>query len=248
MAVDLRELLMQKQAMLASQLDVADVFSHPDSKGDVGELNWHAVLDRRHDGKGFLPGRYAVSSAFVIDADGATSDQIDLVIHDAHFCPLLFEHADNRYIPAESVYAVFEVKPELTRDYILYAAEKAASVRTLRRTSVPIVHAGGEFAPREPFEILAGILARRSGWSPPLGDSLATALADANSQGKLDFGATVESGAFEVSYREASPDLTTSDQDAGLMFFLTRLYTRLQQLGTVTAIDLAEYGRRLEAD
>ncbi len=239
---------MQKQAMLASQLDAADVFSHPGSKGDVGELNWHAVLDGRHEDKGFLPGRYAVSSAFVVDADGATSDQIDLVIHDAHFCPLLFEHAGNRYIPAESVYAVFEVKPELTRDYILYAAEKAASVRTLRRTSVPIVHAGGEFAPREPFEILAGVLAKRSGWSPPLGDSLATALTDANSQGRLDLGATVESGAFEVSYRDASPNLTISDPDAGLMFFLTRLYTRLQQLGTVTAIDLAEYGRRLESD
>lgn len=239
---------MQKQAMLASQLGAADVFSHPGSKGDVGELNWHAVLNGRHEGKGFLPGRYAVSSAFVVDADGATSDQIDLVIHDAHFCPLLFEHAGNRYIPAESVYAVFEVKPELTRDYILYAAEKAASVRTLRRTSVSIVHAGGEFAPREPFEIVAGVLARRSSWSPPLGDSLATALADANSQGRLDLGATVESGAFEVSYREASPDLTISDPDAGLMFFLTRLYTRLQQLGTVTAIDLAEYGRRLETD
>jgi hypothetical protein len=29
------------------------------------------------------------------------------------------------------------------------------------------------------------------------------------------------------------------------MFFLTRLYTRLQQLGTVTAIDLADYARDL---
>ncbi len=236
---------MQKQAMLAAQLDAADVFSHPGAKGDVGELNWHAVLNGRHDGKGFLPGRYAVSSAFVVDADGATSDQIDLVIHDAHFCPLLFEHADNRYIPAESVYAVFEVKPELTRDYVLYAAEKAASVRALRRTSVPIVHAGGEFSPREPFEILAGVLARRSSWSSPLGDSLVTALADANPQGRLDLGATAESGAFEVSYGAASPELTISDPDAGLMFFLTHLYTRLQQLGTVTAIDLVEYGRPL---
>jgi hypothetical protein len=113
---------------------------HPDAKGDVGEVNWHAVLDGRHDRGGFLPGRYAVSSAFVLDADGETSDQIDLVIHDAHFCPLLFEHAGHRYVPSESVYAVVEVKPELNRDYVLYAAKKTASVRAIRRTSVPIIH------------------------------------------------------------------------------------------------------------
>ena len=243
--IDLHQLLMQKQEQLATQLHAADVLEHPVAKGDVGELNWQAALDGRHGQAGFLPGRYAVSGAFIIDSNSATSDQIDLVIHDAHFCPLFFEAGGNRYIPAESVYAVFEVKPELTRDYVLYAAEKAASVRALRRTSVPIVHAGGEFSPREPFEILAGVLARRSSWSPPLGDSLVTALADANPQGRLDIGATTESGAFEVSYGAASPELTISDPDAGLMFFLTHLYTRLQQLGTVTAIDLAEYGRPL---
>jgi hypothetical protein len=41
-------------------------------------------LDGRHGREGFLPGRYAVSGAFVIDADGNRSEQIDLVIHDAH--------------------------------------------------------------------------------------------------------------------------------------------------------------------
>jgi hypothetical protein len=95
------------------------------AKGDVAEVNWHAALDGRHGREGFLPGRYAVSSAYVIDAEGNRSDQIDLVVHDAHFCPLLFKQAGHRYIPAESVYAVFEVKPELNRDYVLYAGEKA---------------------------------------------------------------------------------------------------------------------------
>ncbi len=246
--VDLRQLLMLKQEVLAARLHSAAGFDHAVAKGDVGELNWEAVLDGRHDRGGFLPGRYAVCGAFIIDADGGTSDQIDLVIHDAHFCPLFFEEGGNRYIPAESVYAVFEIKPELSRDYILYAGEKAASVRALRRTSVPIVHAGGTFSAREPFEILAGILASRSGWTPPFGSPLVEALADLQTPGRLDFGATAEHGAFEVSYGNGPPALSTSDPDGGLMFFLTRLYTRLQQLGTVTAIDLAEYSRPLEAD
>ena len=245
--VDLREILLHKQTMLVGQLRASGAFSHPDAKGDVGEVSWHAVLDGRDDRGGFLPGRYAVSNAFVVDADGQTSDQIDLVIHDAHFCPLLFEHAGQRYVPAESVYAVFEIKPELNREYVLYAAEKAASVRALRRTSVPIVHAGGTYDPREPFDILAGILARESGWSPPFGDSLISALEDADPSGRLDLGATAEQGSFDVAYDERSIQLTVSESDAGLIFFLTHLYTRLQKLGTVPAIDLAEYGRPLEA-
>jgi hypothetical protein len=245
--IDLHQLLMQKQEQLVAQLHAANVVEHPVAKGDVGELNWQATLDGRNGKAGFLPERYAMSGAFIIDANGTTSDQIDLVIHDAHFCPLFFEAGGHRYIPAESVYAVFEIKPELNRENILYAGAKAASVRALHRTSVPIVHAGGTFAPREPFEILAGIVARKSGWSPAFDEPLTEALAELEPWGRLDFGATAEHGAFEVSYEGGVPELSISETDGGLMFFLTHLYTRLQQLGTVTAIDLAEYGRPLEA-
>jgi hypothetical protein len=247
--VDLRSLLLAKQEMLKSHLAASSAHWHPGAKGDVAEVNWHAALDGRHGREGFLPGRYAVSSAYVIDADGNRSDQIDLVVHDAHFCPLLFEQAGHRYIPAESVYAVFEVKPELNREYVLYAGEKAASVRALHRTSVPIVWMGGTAEPRKPFPILAGILATRSSWSPPLGDSLQSALLDIEPAGRLDLGAVAEQGAFEASYPSAGDiTLSTSEPDAALMFFLTRLYSRLQQLGTVTAVDLAAYARPLEAD
>lgn len=126
--VDLRTLLLAKQEILSSHLAASSAHWHPGAKGDVAEVNWQAALDGRHGRDGFLPGRYAVSSAYVIDSDGNRSEQIDLVIHDAHFCPLLFEQAGHRYIPAESVYAVFEIKPEISRDYVLYAGQKAASV------------------------------------------------------------------------------------------------------------------------
>lgn len=246
--VDLHRLLMHKQQVLSARLHSAEGFQHPVAKGDVSELNWEAVLDGRHGRGGFLPSRYAVSGAFIIDADGHTSEQIDLVVHDAHFCPLFFEEGDNRYIPAESVYAVFEIKPKMDRTNLLYAGKKAASVRRLRRTSVPIVHAGGTFEPRKPFKILAGILTTSSGWTPSFGEPLEKGLKEIEGLGQLDFGVTAEHGAFEVSYGDDGFDLTVSEAEAGLMFFLTRLYTRLQNLGTVTAIDLSEYGRPLEAD
>jgi len=56
-----------------------------------------------------------------------------------------------------------------------------------------------------------------------------------------------EGGSFEVLYGDdGEPTVTTSEPEAGLMFFLTRLYTRLQQLGTVGAVDLSAYARPLE--
>jgi hypothetical protein len=246
-SVNLHKLLLQKQALLRTQLEAASAHWHPDAKGDVGEVNWAAALDGRR-GDGFLPGRYAVSDAFIIDADGHRSDQIDLVIHDAHFCPLFFEQAGHCYIPAESVYAVFEIKQDLTRDNVLYAAKKAASVRGLRRTSVPIIHAGGTYPEREPFEVVAGILTTRSSWTEPFGDSLIKALGDVVDMGHLDFGAVIEEGAFDAHYANDLISITVSEPNAGLMFFLTRLYSRLQSLGTVTAIDLAQYARPLEAE
>jgi uncharacterized protein DUF6602 len=89
--VDLRGLLLGKQEILRSQLAASSVHWHPDAKGDVGEVNWHAALDGRHGREGFLPGRYAVSSAYVIDADGNRSDQIDLLVCDRHFSPVLID-------------------------------------------------------------------------------------------------------------------------------------------------------------
>ena len=62
-------------------------------------------------------------------------------------------------VPAESVYAVFEIKPTFSRQWLRDAGEKAASVRALRRTSVPVIAGGGRRSPIRPRPILAGLLA-----------------------------------------------------------------------------------------
>lgn len=102
---------------------------HPTVQGDGTEMHWQSVLTAA------LPSRYQVSRAIVIDSTGGQSEQIDLVVRDGHFSPLFWEWGGHLYVPAESVYAVFEVKPEINRDNVLYAGKKVSSVRNLHRTS-----------------------------------------------------------------------------------------------------------------
>lgn len=87
------------------------------------------------------PGRTV--KAFVVDSEGHFSEQIDIVVYDRQYSPFIFTFNDQLFIPAESVYAVFEAKQELSADIIRYAQNKATSVRRLKRTSLPIPHAGG---------------------------------------------------------------------------------------------------------
>jgi hypothetical protein len=237
--IDLRKLLLGRQEQLATDLAVGrELVGHPTAKGDVAEFDWNGAID------GFLPGRYAVSNAFVIDADGQISEQIDIVVHDRHFCPLFFEHGGARFIPAESVFAVFEVKQELNKEHVEYAGEKAESVRELRRTDAPIVQRGEVKDPRGPFDIIAGILTLSSSWNPPFGEPFETALGSLDGDQRLDLGCAISDGAFEVN--PESGEVEIGDAEGSLMFFLLRLFNRLQVIGSPMAIDLREYSRELD--
>jgi hypothetical protein len=238
--VDLRRILLHHEETLLAELGARELFDHPTARGDLGEGPWHRLLG------GFLPRRYQVSKAFVLDSRGRRSEQIDLVIHDRHFCPLLFEEDDQRYIPAESVFAVFEIKPTLDRGVIDYAARKAQSVRALHRTNRPLVDRGVARGPREPFEIIAGVLAVESSWSPPFGEPLEQALGETGDDGRLQLGCAPRHGAFEALYEAEEPRLEVSEDEGALMFFMLRLFHSLQVIGSPMGIDLREYSRSLE--
>src|SRR4051794_28064191 len=238
--IDLRKLLLQHEQSLLDGLASRELFTHPTAKGDIGEDAWREVLDR------FLPRRYQVSKAFVLDAHGQTSDQIDVVVHDRHFCPLLFEEHGQCYIPAESVFAVFEVRPELDKGVVEYAQAKARSVRRLHRTSRSLVDRGEQRPPRAPFEIIAGVLTIESGWSPHFGGPLVHALEAGDAAGRLQLGCALRHGAFEAFYDADGPQLAVSEDEGALLFFLLRLFHGLQLIGSPMAIDLREYTRPLE--
>ncbi len=237
----LKDIFVSLQAHLANSLNAnRAVLTHPGSKGDASETNWLNLLESH------LPNRYQASKAFVIDSNGECSEQIDIVIYDRQYTPLLYNRDGQRFIPAESVYAVFEVKQDINRAHIEYAGAKAASVRKLFRTSTRIQHAGGEYQPRQLFEIVAGILTYDSGWTPALGKALLEVLKQRPVNERLDLGCVVMNGAFEVAYQNNGDiELKQSESEFALIFFLFQLLERLQKLGTVPAINYAVYGQAL---
>ena len=189
-----------------------------------------------------LPHRYRADKAFVVDSNGEKSEQIDVVVYDRQYTPLLYNQDGQLFVPAESVYAVFEVKQNLDKSHIEYAGIKAASVRRLQRTSAQIAHAGGQYQPRAPFHIIAGILAYQSSWNPPFGEALKEVLQSRSIMEQLDVGCAVAHGAFEANYQDKDfVELSTHEGGLGLVYFFFRLLERLQSLGTVTAINYGTY-------
>ena len=82
---DLKKAFLGLQSEMVTKLGTArTVIGHPVAKGDVTENRWRKLLED------YLPKRYAVEKAFIVDSEGNRSDQIDLVIFDRHFSPFLF--------------------------------------------------------------------------------------------------------------------------------------------------------------
>lgn len=109
-------------AKIQAELATARKLGHPTDKGDASEQVWIDVLTQ------YLPRRYEARKGFVVDSQGVFSQQIDVIVHDRQYSPFVFTFKGTDVVPAESVYAVFEAKQELTADHIRYAGEKAASV------------------------------------------------------------------------------------------------------------------------
>lgn len=215
--------------------------THPGARGEASEEDWLRIL------KDHLPERYQADRAFVIDSNGATSEQIDIVIYDRQYSPFLYNQANQRYVPAESVYGVLEVKQELSRDHILYAGDKAASVRRLHRTSARIPHAGGEYDPRSLPRIVSGLVTYQSSWNPPFGDAFRDALRELGADAQLDIGCSLRDGTFEATYRAGQPvNVTIAAGPRSLVQFLMRLLKQLQLLATAPAIDYGAYLARFE--
>lgn len=240
--VNLRSLFLNLQQQMISKLETnSNVIKNPGAKGAATELNWLDML------RIYLPKRYEGEKAFVLDANGNLSDEIDIVIFDRQYSPFLFKQDGNCYIPAESVYAVIEVKPSLSKRNIIYAGRKAASVRKLCRTSVPIPHAGGVFEPKKPSDILAGIVALNSHWKPPLGNDFENALIDLSTDERIDFGCILKAGSFVVAYgSESAPIIEKSLANDALIHFFLCLLERLQRIATVPALDIRKYASCLD--
>jgi hypothetical protein len=233
----LPELLSGLHSNIENQLKIGRAaLNHPTVKGDAAEAVWLEMLSL------YLPKRYRAAKAHVVDSNGMFSEQIDVLVFDRQYSPFIFSFWGSTVVPAESVYAVFEVKQTINLENIRYAQTKIASVRKLYRTSLPIPHAADKPYPsKTPFHILGGLLTFESEWKPPLGDSLLNAL-DTNHSSRLDLGCVASHGLFGC---DAESNYTVSLQPKAATTFLFELVARLQTMATVPMIDVRAYARWL---
>jgi hypothetical protein len=229
---DLHEVFLRVQEQMLAGLAASTVFEHKTACGTATERRWIDLFNR------YLPQRYCSTSAFIIDADGRRSHQIDLAIYDRFYSPLWFHDASQPYIPVESVYAIFEIKQTLGPMAVLDCGRKAASVRRLRRTSAPLLSAGSIYPAKAPAPIVAGVLSLDTTWDTPLAERMTTLLERLRPDERLDVGCVLRRGSFE--------DLHFSQPEEALIFFMLRLMSRLQQMGAAPAIDFAEYSRSVK--
>ena len=171
----------------------------------------------------YLPQRYKAESAHIVDSEGQFSEQIDVVVFDRQYSPFIFKYLGQTIIPSESVYAVFESKQTISKREVIYAKKKVASVRKLRRTSIPIPHAGGVYPPKPLPHIFGGLLTFDSEWKPPLGEPLLNSLRQGTQTGRLDIGCVAAHGIFAI---EGDENYVVKPKEKPATSFLLELIAR----------------------
>ncbi|MDP3964604.1 MAG: hypothetical protein Q8Q20_03035 [bacterium] len=210
-------------------------FGHPTTKGDASEHVWLELLQK------YLPQRYCAEKAHVVDSNGVFSDQIDVVIFDRQYSPLIFNYEGQSVLPAESVYAVFEAKQTINAEHIGYAQKKIESVRRLHRTSLPIPNISGISPPKPLPHIIGGLLTFESDWTPAVGQTLIDSLSK-KPEDRLDLGCVAAHGMFGC---DDAGCFTITPQGKPATAFLLELIARLQSSATVPMIDTRAYARWL---
>ncbi len=236
--VNLNEVFLHMQRRMLAQLEVGSALEHASTCGAASEAHWLKLFNSH------LPERYRASSAFIVDSAGSRSRQIDIAIYDRFYSPLIFPYESGYLVPAESVYAIVEVKQVLTRQYVRDAGLKIGSVRRLKRTSVPVPFAGGKYPPKRPHRILGCVAATSSVWKQDFKGNLRSSLAQLSLEESIDLGCILADAAFE---RRQSGRLHLSHEQESLIYFMIRLIERLRALGNAPAANLLSYGRTLQS-
>lgn len=84
-----------------------------------------------------LPSRFGIDSGLVISSGGVFSNQADLLVVDEQNNPPLYAGYRHRLWPVESVYALIEVKAQLTPAELRDAIEKGRRFKSMRREFCP---------------------------------------------------------------------------------------------------------------
>ena len=114
---------------LVEEFNTARTATSPSTVGAAMEQPVRKQLEQ------ILPRGIGVGSGFVIDMDGETSRQIDIVLYEKDICPVFVINRtpETTYYPCECVLAVGEVKSALDGDSLKDAFLKISSVKGLTR-------------------------------------------------------------------------------------------------------------------
>lgn len=263
--IDLKEMFAGLQTEMNAALKINRLaIPHQGSKGDATEDKWIEFL------RTYLPKRYDVDKAMVIDHEGNVSQQIDIVLYDVFYTPFIFNHDGFKYIPAEGVYAVFEVKQDI-KNNIEYAGKKIESVRKLKRTSIPMICTGCIHPARPLSPILDGILSSTSSYEQT--NTIKENLKKLTGMQSLDLCCCADKYSFYIEYdksfaefkgteikeicelydsRKVKDVIFNHHSENSIFTFFLQLVQYLKLIGTVPAIDINAYldtvGEKIDMD
>lgn len=239
--IDVKRLFNDLQDEMISRLKThSNNTKHPVSRGDTTELNWIEWLRK------YLPKRYTVDKGFVVDNKGNLSQQIDVIIYDTLYCPFIFNQDEIKYIPAESVFAVFEVKQNLNGKHLKYACEKAKSVRTLERTTKNIEGTERLLIAKTPKRIICGLLTTKSDWEQNEDENLIKNL-KTDIDSRLDYVCSLKSHSYSLSYLKDKISYVQSAENESLIYLFIKLFVALQSMGNPPAMDIIAYAKAIDS-
>lgn len=242
--IDMRQLFMGFQESMRSELNtIRKNVQHAPTKGNGTESIWINFLSE------YLPHRYSIAKAIIVDYLGNTSDEIDVVIYDCQYTPFVYKTDGIRYIPAESVYAVFETKQEINRSFLAYTSGKIESVRKLHRTTTHVIDKGEKNPAPKLFEILGGFLCLDNIWKKSISNEkpFLTYMGNLTGNTVIDIGCVLNDKSFVYDKANIKTRISFSSNNETLIFFFLKLVQMLQHLGTVRPIDLDKYISKLES-
>ena len=154
------------------------------------------------------------------------------------YAPLIFgTQSGEKFITVESVYAVFDSKPKITKQTLEYTNDKVKSVATMFRTTRDVTVAGKKTEKRNLTHIFGGILA---------GDSLQPPRVEeyCKQYSFIDFGCAPKAFSFLIKRQQASNELVRfvhSNKEEAILAFFYILLNELYEQGTVAGMDIREY-------
>lgn len=147
---------------LLADFEAAGNFGHPTMTGNSRESNIRDFVDR------YTPDRFGVTEGKLVDLNGQTSDQLDLIVYDKWSAVPILDLKGGCILPVEAALVIVEVKSRFTSDKAEACLSNAASVFRLRPGASAWVsrRSQGQAAMPGEYRLLYSILAYTSSASP----------------------------------------------------------------------------------